>query len=276
LIPDILKEAARAKKLLCTYCHKRNANLGCCVESCPKSYHIDCGLKRNVSLEFTGSFPSFCSKHARFKQIEKPKCKDSCRICWMKDWSNNKPIRIPCCKSWFHRSCLQKYSFYAGVKFKCPLCNNTEKCLEMLPKLGIFMPEKDDDYALDVLDELELIEVPCDSNQCQNSGEGSLYLSWKMCSICGYSRIHENCCETSEFVCQSCAEILNTLKNVTLTPQNNHCEDRPSAESPPVKEKLNPLFSDEEEVSDNEKENSKLHTTPPRAIKRKRGNHGKI
>lgn len=141
LIEDIERELKRVKRLICCYCLKQNASLGCCVRSCRRAYHLPCGLEQNVSLEFVETYPSYCYSHAKFVQEEKPKRKDTCGICMERISRLNKSILIPCCKnSWFHRTCLQKFATTAGDYFKCPLCNDKTQCLAELPRLGIFIP----------------------------------------------------------------------------------------------------------------------------------------
>lgn len=132
------------RKLTCYYCHQRHANIGCSVKSCPRSYHIECGIDDNASFEFDDNFPSYCVRHVRYTQNEQPKyTKDFCGICLLRMNKKAKLILIPCCRnSWFHHSCLQTFSNTAGVWFKCPLCNDKKVCHQLLPKLGIFFPQK--------------------------------------------------------------------------------------------------------------------------------------
>lgn len=138
-----MKECKRVKKIRCGYCRKANANLGCCVEQCKQAYHLPCGLKNRISTEFAQNFPTFCFRHRRFVQKEKPKLDENCGICMERVRSclvNS--ILMPCCKNyWVHQSCLQKYAMTSGVHFKCPLCNNKTECHELLPRLGIYIPE---------------------------------------------------------------------------------------------------------------------------------------
>lgn len=131
------------RKLTCYCCYKKHANIGCSVESCPRSYHIECGIARNASFEFAENFPSYCARHVRYKQNDKPMYKDFCGICLVRMNKKAKSILIPCCKnSWFHHSCLQTFANTAGVWFKCPLCNDKKVCYQVLPKHGVFLPEK--------------------------------------------------------------------------------------------------------------------------------------
>lgn len=99
-----------------------------------------------------------------------------------------KSILIPCCKnSWFHQNCLQKFAYTSGVCFKCPMCNNKDKCYEILPKLGIYLPLKDADWEYDI-ETYEIEEdvpvVECDAENClknQFDYDNLLPLLWRNC-----------------------------------------------------------------------------------------------
>lgn len=101
----------------------------------------------------------------------------------------------------------------AGSLFKCPLCNDNEKCCELLPKYGIFIPVRDADWELEENYFEEFLEPPqrsCELPSCtlsldmSYSDDPSL---WKICSTCGAGSIHLVCFEATseeEFQCQAC------------------------------------------------------------------------
>lgn len=164
-----------------------------------------------------------------------------------------KPILIPCCKnSWFHRDCLQRFANTSGVHFKCPLCNDKVQCQSELPKLGIFLPEKDADWEYDMDQESEdERDKTCDAENCLVTNQISFdpgLCFWKNCSTCGSNAIHESCIieQEAEFVCRSCLEILNRPK----TPQK-----LPEPVAVPKKEtfkKFTSWFSDDDLCTDSD------------------------
>lgn len=210
--------------------------MGCWVESCPRAYHFGCALHNNVSFKFTSKFPTFCSRHTE-KPKKKPKIEGKCGICLESVKKAEQLILIPCCNNWFHHKCLQKFAFTSGSCFKCPLCNDKDKCCEKLPELGVFLPEKDCDWELSGIifqENLENEHRACDAD-CWHldlpTFRDAPWL-WKICTICGSSAIHQECLSdgfSGEFICRSCDDILNnphptsivpTSTAVTLSPVN--------------------------------------------------------
>jgi PHD-like zinc-binding domain/Ring finger domain len=270
LIDDILVESRRVrnmKHMSCHFCQDRQSiNLACCVQSCRQAYHIDCGMKGDVSFEFTDNFPTYCSKHAKVKQSTKARSRtDTCSIC-MENILKDKAILIPCCKnSWFHKTCLQKFANTSGVFFKCPLCNDKDKCVKQLPRLGIFLPEKDADWEFDMSAYEDLYENEsnkiCEAVNCRNfaSFQDSPWL-WKLCTTCGASGIHQECFNSdTDFLCKSCSEILNKskpeeqIKLSTEVHSREHSPEVETEEDSPIKRpkrKCNSFISDDEKSED--------------------------
>jgi hypothetical protein len=139
LMKDIVKAARSIEKNKCDHCKKLSANLHCNQKSCRRFYHTNCALKVNCNFEFEGSFPVYCPHHHQVQFKEEKPLESECGICFDKLNKKNS-ILIPCCKnSWFHRKCLQKYALTSGYyHFKCPLCADRSKCIEQLPKLGMY------------------------------------------------------------------------------------------------------------------------------------------
>lgn len=288
LIQDIKKEAKRVMKLKCFYCHSRQANLGCCVKECPKAYHIDCALKEHATFDFSGHFPTYCSKHSKFKIPDKVNF-NNCGIC-MEKIGKMHAILIPCCKnSWFHQSCLQKYAYSSGVYFKCPLCNDINTLKEKLPEMGIFLPEKDADWEFDYSAYQNLNETPdkiCDAENCQHPTSDT---QWKLCSTCGASSIHLQCMASDDdFVCRSCTDVLNRTRiaeresdqelshenrqdeereNLVMTPKRKESsseeEDSPIRRPKKKKPKFVSWFSDDELLNPDSDEDE-IFETPKR------------
>lgn len=212
LMKDIVKAARLIKDIKCVICRKKGANIQCNEKNCRQSFHTNCAIKDNCNFQFTGCYPVYCPAHNKIRFKEERPLEFECGICYDK-LVKKKSILIPCCKnSWFHRNCLQKYAFTSGYyHFKCPLCSDRAKCVEKLPKMGIFMPirdaqwELDDDFA-DMAAPPEVTCELCDSNE--GAEENHL---WKMCEICGASGVHWTCLdliESENFVCHQCNEIL--------------------------------------------------------------------
>lgn len=228
MISDIKNEIQRVRKLVCRFCRKKHANLGCCEITCRYTYHLSCGRKNNVSFEFCNHYPSYCKAHKKFKTRKIPKRESTCGICFETVKSKEHPILIPCCKnSWFHQLCLQKFANTSGVFFKCPLCNDKTTCIKKLSLRGIFIPDKDADWELDFHSWEDFLEVEkvCDSENCLMTAESYQEdpWNWKICSTCGASHIHELCISdsSSDFVCRSCTEILNRPKDKESSPKKS-------------------------------------------------------
>lgn len=223
--------------------------MGCWVKSCPRAYHFACALHNKIRFKFTSDFPTYCSKHA-VNRKKKPKIEGKCGICLSSVKKTEHLILIPCCNNWFHHKCLQKFAFSSGSCFKCPLCNDKDKCCERLPELGVFLPEKDCDWELSGIifqETLENEDRACDAN-CWRLDLPIFREApslWKICTVCGSSAIHQECLSdgfNGEFICRSCDDILNRPKAphstpvvpVTLSPVNFLASATPTQSTVPV------------------------------------------
>lgn len=56
LAEDIQKELRRGKRLVCSYCKKQGATLGCCNVRCKRIFHFPCGMKAGSLHQFFGEF----------------------------------------------------------------------------------------------------------------------------------------------------------------------------------------------------------------------------
>ena len=54
----------RAKQIACAWCKGRGAAIGCAVEACPRSYHLECAHEAGCSF-VQSEFLLACPRHAR-------------------------------------------------------------------------------------------------------------------------------------------------------------------------------------------------------------------
>ena len=125
LVDDIKREFRRGRKLRCHLCNLKSATVGCALVSCNKTFHLPCLLRSGGLSLFFGSFDSFCQEHRPSQQVP--------RVCWAARGKGagarqsqcgvcleKVPLRpggefslwTPCCKAWFHRSCVARLVFY--------------------------------------------------------------------------------------------------------------------------------------------------------------------
>ncbi|KAG5681657.1 hypothetical protein PVAND_011071 [Polypedilum vanderplanki] len=217
---DVKKEIKRVRNLICCFCKKNGANLGCCNEKHVfGAYHTNCAWKNDVSFQFTSSFTTYCKKHNIYKQ--KSFKSIDCQICFdkIKTKEKSRTILMRCCKNTFHRDCLQNYALNAGVYFKCPLCNDKDN-IKGLKEQGIFIPERD---ALWELEEnafsefYQPLQLICESKKCRNKNKNaeSVYM-WNLCQYCGANGIHLTCFDgdiNDSFTCSECNLALSNAEN---------------------------------------------------------------
>ncbi|KAG7207936.1 hypothetical protein KM043_009524 [Ampulex compressa] len=211
LAEDIQKEIRRGKKLVCSYCKRNGATLGCCNTKCKKIFHFPCGLQAGSLSQFFGEFRSYCQNHRPKQEIddhvkeEVSKSSETlCYICYDKvnhqDFINT--LWAPCCKknAWFHKKCVQQLAQSAGYFFKCPLCNNKSEFQKEMLEYGIFIPSQDASWELvpNAFQELLYRHDQCDAVVCL-CPKGRKYTSsnakWELalCRTCGSQGIHMAC-----------------------------------------------------------------------------------
>lgn len=132
---------------VCCYCSKPGANIGCCTSSCRSTFHTYCGIQNGSQNQYVGTFKSFCKKHIKTYK-SRPADDEECAICFDRliprdqSFSYTKYMYGKCCgHGWYHKDCLQNYANSSGYFFKCPLCNDTSKFLEV-KNWGIFVPDR--------------------------------------------------------------------------------------------------------------------------------------
>ena len=64
----ILEELKRGARLLCKYCGKKGATLGCEDKRCKNAYHLPCAIRSNCMLQYFGAFHVYCRVH-HIKQV---------------------------------------------------------------------------------------------------------------------------------------------------------------------------------------------------------------
>ncbi|KAK0088412.1 hypothetical protein PV325_012076 [Microctonus aethiopoides] len=237
---DIEKELKRGRRLVCSYCKKTGATLGCCNRKCKKVFHYPCGIKDNTLHQFYDQYKSFCVLHRPKQNIDAQTNSESpehpiCYICY--DTVNRENIYqtlwAPCCKknAWFHRDCVQQLALSAGYFFKCPLCNNKKAFQNAMLESGIFVPSQDASWELvpNAFQELLYRHNKCDAKKCL-CPNGREYTSsnarWELvlCRTCGSQGIHMECGNlrwiNPTWDCDECSAILN--RNGTYQNSNHN------------------------------------------------------
>ncbi|KAK1129058.1 hypothetical protein K0M31_020188 [Melipona bicolor] len=253
---DIKKEILRGKKLVCSYCKKSGATLGCCNIKCKKIFHYPCGLRAGTLNQFFGQFRSYCIKHRPKQKIdiqvkaELAKTKEVvCCICYeeVDPYDTIGTMWAPCCKknTWFHRKCVQQLAMSAGYFFKCPLCNDKKSFQKAMLEFGIFIPSQDASWELvpNAFQELLYRHDQCDAPICL-CPKGRKYTSfnakWELalCRICGSQGIHMACGQLKwanpAWECKECIFILgkseetassSTTRNIPQTISDSEDSD---------------------------------------------------
>ncbi|XP_076036944.1 uncharacterized protein LOC143022559 [Oratosquilla oratoria] len=222
LTDDIKKELIRSKKLICNYCTKKGANVGCFSRKCKKSYHFNCGLKHSALFRFHTDFRSYCSKHRHLQNGPNVGEEMECPICFEPHVIDpRRAVWASCCrpKSWFHRECVQRLALSAGYFFKCPLCNDKDTFVISMQNWGVYVPEQDASWELEpnAFQELHERPVHCDAEKCRcptGRKTDDCGTRWEvlLCSLCGSTGIHIACgylaFSCKEWHCHECTAIV--------------------------------------------------------------------
>ncbi|XP_042634944.1 PHD finger protein 11 [Catharus ustulatus] len=65
-VKSVVKELKRGKRLMCSFCQKKGATVGCEERACRRSYHYFCALCDDAAVEIdqvNGVYRVFCPKH---------------------------------------------------------------------------------------------------------------------------------------------------------------------------------------------------------------------
>uniref|UniRef100_A0A8C8DW88 G2/M-phase specific E3 ubiquitin protein ligase n=1 Tax=Oryzias sinensis TaxID=183150 RepID=A0A8C8DW88_9TELE len=175
LVDDIRQEVRRSSHLTCVSCKKKGACVGCNVRSCRQMVHFPCGRNLSFISQFTEPFPSYCKNHAPSQSLSVDpniSLPQSCSVCLdsLDPVLSYSVLKCPSCHaSWFHRDCVQRQAFSAGLFFfKCTLCNNKDRFQQEMLRMGIYIPERDASWELESDAYSDLLEVykHCDSPSC--------------------------------------------------------------------------------------------------------------
>ncbi|XP_011501260.1 PREDICTED: putative uncharacterized protein DDB_G0282133 isoform X2 [Ceratosolen solmsi marchali] len=247
LADDIQKEIRRGKRLVCSYCRRNGATLGCCNTKCKKIFHFPCGLKAGSLHQFFGEFRSYCINHRPKQKIDE-RVKNEienmsnilCYICYedVEPLDCNGTLWAPCCQknAWFHRKCVQQLAMSAGYFFKCPLCNNKREFQTAMLEYGIYIPRQDASWELvpNAFEELLYRHNRCDSMACL-CPKGRTYTSsnakWELvlCRMCGSQGTHLFCSRLKwanpVWECQECIAIIKPGKSRIMTDDSTSNSD---------------------------------------------------
>ncbi|XP_076754834.1 uncharacterized protein LOC143425718 [Xylocopa sonorina] len=256
LVKDIREEVRRGKRLVCSYCKKAGATLGCCNVKCKKIFHYPCGLRAGTLNQFFGEFRSYCIKHRPQQDIDKQVLDELvrsnevvCYICYdqVDPYDTVNTMWAPCCKknAWFHRTCVQQLAMSAGYFFKCPLCNDKKIFQKAMLQFGIFIPSQDASWELvpNAFQELLYRHDQCDAPVCI-CPKGRKYTSfnakWELalCRTCGSQGIHMACGQLKwanpMWECTECISILGkskeTANSVASTTRDTVLQNSPDSE----------------------------------------------
>ncbi|BFG02660.1 uncharacterized protein DMAD_02110 [Drosophila madeirensis] len=213
---DILAEVERAKKLMCHYCNRGGASIGCCKSTCRRSFHFSCGLENLARNQFCGSYKSYCHSHVGKSKV-RPPADETCVMCLelvvpeKEKFRQVLALQAPCCRNgWFHRKCVQEYAHNAGYFFKCPLCNSSSKFMDVC-LWGVSVPNRDASWELEpnaFRDQL-VREVSCTASSCiAIHGRTSDTRNISFCQLCGSNAVHSYCvARTYAEICQTCSVV---------------------------------------------------------------------
>ncbi|KAM3608437.1 uncharacterized protein V6R79_025356 [Siganus canaliculatus] len=100
---DVLKEAKRGKRLVCSHCRDKGATVGCEVKRCQKSYHYPCAIEagaESVEDQEQEKYYLYCSNHLQHRDENgRPKngrVSPSIKLNTLKDPSGAGPSKVYC------------------------------------------------------------------------------------------------------------------------------------------------------------------------------------
>ncbi|RVE57674.1 hypothetical protein OJAV_G00218330 [Oryzias javanicus] len=237
LVDDIRKEVRRSSFLTCASCKRKGACVGCNIRSCRKMVHFPCGRKLGFISQFSEPFPSYCKKHAPSQTLSvdpNTSLPQSCSVCLdsIDPVLSYSVLKCPSCHtSWFHRECVQRQAFSAGLFFfKCTLCNNKDRFQQEMLRMGIHIPERDASWELEANAYSDLLEVyeHCDSPSClcehgRSHSDLSGWFEVVRCILCGSRGTHRKCSglkvNTADWACADCTQATDGKASLVTSPQ---------------------------------------------------------
>ncbi|XP_043658694.1 uncharacterized protein LOC122623545 [Drosophila teissieri] len=217
---DIEAEVKRCRTLVCYYCRRPGANIGCCKSGCRRTFHTKCGVDNLAQNQFSDTYRSYCHQHVLMHRRRPALVKEEeCVICTEaligegERFSVVTCIYAPCCRNgWFHRKCLQRYANSAGYFFKCPLCNNLEVFRKVV-LMGISVLNQDATWETEpnaFADQFRR-DIICTAVKCVAvSGRDDTSAMLLYCNNCGANPSHFLCTVQNHetYVCHICAAVL--------------------------------------------------------------------
>ncbi|NWT02586.1 G2E3 ligase, partial [Mionectes macconnelli] len=187
----------------CFVCSKMGAAITCWMRGCGRSFHLPCASQGECVTQYFGLYRSFCWEHRPQQPLQAhPEQKRTCSIC-LETLDNERAFKImvcPACQdAWFHRNCIQKQAFHAGISFCCPCCHNKELFVLAMLKMGIRLfrrpPSWESDGGWKQEDQLhrqcDVATCLCPGGREQVEEEGPWELL--MCFSCAAEGTHRGC-----------------------------------------------------------------------------------
>lgn len=218
---DIFKELKRCSKIRCYYCFRRGASIICSQSNCRIKFHLPCGLENESFHQYHDDkqlYQSYCKRHR--PSIEIPEyCEPvPCTICQesAEITERNNLFYVPCCRSYFHQTCIKNLAFHQGQSWiKCPNCNNIDQFVNQIKKCGYFVPPRGPSWAMSPAYAIDRITVQCAARECKCE-YGRMYSDlnlWRFfcCNTCKVNWMHVGCIESSseisenDWICEHCS-----------------------------------------------------------------------
>lgn len=267
---DVRAELRRGSRLICCFCKRRNATVGCCLRACKKAFHMPCGVAKDCLLQFFGDFRVYCGAH-RPRQNVVPMERDGVSLCSICSEQMTHPsvdvLVTPCCRQLFHRACIQRQAVSAGSHFfRCCHCNNQEAFQREMQDHGIYVPDQDASWEREphAFEELLFRYQHCDAPRCScplgrshNQQDGR----WKMvvCDSCGSQGVHASCGNVggTHWVCTDCRHIINRVPSAAQQSSSGRNERHHPSQQPEVIE----IDSDDEDEAPRPQQHAECKTS---------------
>ncbi|XP_037726831.1 PHD finger protein 7 [Drosophila subpulchrella] len=218
LVEDIFAEARRCSHLICVYCQRPGANIGCCKSGCRRTFHTKCGIDHLAQNQFRGTYKSYCHRHVKTHRRRPTSADTICTICTELLVEEGERFNVvnmlysPCCRNgWYHRRCLQMYANTSGYFFKCPLCNNNEEFHDV-SLWGVALSSQDASWETEpnAFAEHFRRDMVCVAEECMalaGRADNSILLLY--CNTCGSNPAHALCIGQAfdSYVCHVCAVV---------------------------------------------------------------------
>lgn len=239
-IADIKRLHRRTRTHKCCHCARGHATIRCAQPTCPKTFHFACGLRADALPQFADAYAMYCAAHVP-ADLHQPDnyalaAQQPCAVCLQPlpdRYAVQRCVPSCCRRGWFHTECVRRFAAAAGYYMSCLLCRQTERYVERVRLLGVYVPEREaawehrDNAAVAAL---RWRHSRCDVEpRCLNAeGRESRAATgrWQMwlCQVCAAFGAHEACARSAaasvavdgvgvvlgakQFVCAPCVETL--------------------------------------------------------------------